>query len=170
MIIRPAVRADVPALPAIERSAGVLFKTIPDLAWISSDQTTSSEAHLGFITEGLSLVAEDEGALVGFLVGTFHGGDLYIDELAVSAQHQRRGIGGDLIAAADQHARASAYAQITLTTFRHVPWNGPYYARLGFAAFTPAPASYLGAILAREAARGLPDRCAMRRAVPPMVE
>jgi len=25
-------------------------------------------------------------------------------------------------------------AAITLSTFRHVPWNAPYYARLGFVA------------------------------------
>jgi GNAT superfamily N-acetyltransferase len=170
VIVRPAAPADAPALPAIEASAGALFETIPELAWVSGHAPTSAEAHLAFIAEGISYVAEDEGALVGFLVGSFHGGDLYIDELSVAAGYQRRGFGQALIAAADAHARAAGYTRLTLTTFRAVPWNGPYYRRLGFREFSPAPASYLGAILAREAARGLPDRCAMRRAVRPIVE
>ena len=29
-------------------------------------------------------------------------------------------------------ARAHGYPALTLLTFRDVPWNGPYYASLGF--------------------------------------
>ena len=29
-------------------------------------------------------------------------------------------------------ARARGHRRITLTTFRDVPWNGPYYTRLGW--------------------------------------
>lgn len=29
-------------------------------------------------------------------------------------------------------ARAQGHAELSLTTFRDVPWNAPYYARLGF--------------------------------------
>jgi hypothetical protein len=54
---------------------------------------------------------------------------------------------------------------LTLTTFRDVAWNGPFYQRLGFeelAAHDLSPD--LAQILAHEAARGLPGdrRCAMR--------
>jgi hypothetical protein len=48
---------------------------------------------------------------------------------------------------------------VTLTTFRDVPWNAPFYARLGFrilepSAWTPG----LMALLALEESRGLPRR------------
>ena len=165
MIVRPGAPADAALLPDVENSAGALFATIPELAWVATHGATSAEQHLEFIANGVSFVAEHEGALVGFLVGSFHSGDLYIDELAVHADHQRRGIGRALIAAAETYARANGYSVITLTTFQDVPWNGPYYASLGFAAFTPAPGSYLGQILIREGERGLPNRCAMRRPV-----
>jgi len=29
-------------------------------------------------------------------------------------------------------ARAEGYGAVTLTTFRDVPWNGPFYRKLGF--------------------------------------
>ncbi len=29
-------------------------------------------------------------------------------------------------------ARQAAYPAVTLTTFRDVPWNAPFYTRLGF--------------------------------------
>ncbi|EHK81871.1 hypothetical protein [Rhodococcus pyridinivorans] len=29
-------------------------------------------------------------------------------------------------------ARDAGFGSLTLTTYRDVPWNGPYYARLGF--------------------------------------
>ena len=55
---------------------------------------------------------------------------------------------------------------VTLTTFTDVPWNAPYYERLGFRRLsgdelTPG----LKAIRAREAAIGLDrwPRCCMRR-------
>ena len=55
---------------------------------------------------------------------------------------------------------------LTLTTFRSVPWNGPYYARCGFrelpsTEITPG----LVDVLAAEVAIGLDpaDRVAMRR-------
>ena len=51
---------------------------------------------------------------------------------------------------------------MSLTTFRSIPWNAPYYARFGFRDWDPeaAPASVRQA-LRNEAAKGLTDRCAM---------
>jgi hypothetical protein len=31
-----------------------------------------------------------------------------------------------------ESARQAAYPAVTLTTFRDVPWNAPFYTRLGF--------------------------------------
>ena len=35
-------------------------------------------------------------------------------------------------------AMAEARPTLTLTTFRDVPWNAPYYERMGFVVFEPA--------------------------------
>jgi hypothetical protein len=43
-----------------------------------------------------------------------------------------------LINRLDAHAAAENRPALTLTTFRDVPWNAPYYARLGFVMLGPA--------------------------------
>ena len=57
---------------------------------------------------------------------------------------------------------------LTLSTFRSVPWNAPYYARLGFAELPAAELTPgLTEILAAETAFGLDpaERVFMRRPV-----
>ena len=135
------------------------------MAWIASHGATSVAEHLRFIESGMSLVAEENGVLVGFIVGRDYEKDLYIAELAVARAHQRRGHGRDLMAAAIAHAGAAGKRAVTLTTFRTVPWNGPYYASLGFVEVAPVAGSYLFGAIADEEARGLPDRCAMKLAL-----
>lgn len=78
--------------------------------------------------------------------------------------HQGRGVGRALLAHAADWARARGLTALSLTTFRHVPWNAPFYASFGFREWDPAeaPASIRQA-LNYEAAKGLKDRCAMVR-------
>ena len=57
---------------------------------------------------------------------------------------------------------------LTLTTYVHVPWNGPYYERLGFRYLTTEEETPgLRAIRARERALGLEvrPRVSMRRSL-----
>ncbi|MFC7644232.1 GNAT family N-acetyltransferase [Streptosporangium lutulentum] len=65
-------------------------------------------------------------------------GALHLDQLAVHPDHGRRGIGGRLLEAVCDHATSAGAAAVTLTTFRDVPWNGPWYAQRGFAVLDPA--------------------------------
>jgi hypothetical protein len=65
-------------------------------------------------------------------------------------------------------AGANGYPAVTLTTFRDVPWNGPFYARLGFRVLDDLPAG-LEAIRQHEKDIGDDDfgpRVAMRRDLP----
>ncbi|ETH87020.1 acetyltransferase, GNAT family [Bordetella pertussis STO1-CHOC-0018] len=87
---------------------------------------------------------------------------------AASAGGGGGGIGGRLVRAAIDAAAAAGLPAITLTTFRDLPWNQPFYARLGFATLQADGLNVrLQAILAREASLGLPAarRCAMRREI-----
>ncbi|MET0556569.1 MAG: GNAT family N-acetyltransferase, partial [Vicinamibacteria bacterium] len=53
-------------------------------------------------------------------------------------------------------ARAAGYRTATLSTFRDVPWNAPFYARVGFRETAPDDASpELRALRAEEPANGL---------------
>ncbi len=165
--IRHAVPADAALLPDIERSAGALFRTLPGLAWIAGHQVMPAEAHLARIAEGTVWVAQDEEAsLIGFLTAEGAGDELHIWELSVDAGHQGRGAGRQLIAAAEAYARRTGISALTLTTFRGVPWNEPFYARLGFETLEGAAiGERLSTLLRDEVLHGLPGerRCAMRR-------
>lgn len=57
----------------------------------------------------------------------------HLEQLSVHPGHSGRGIGTALLEAACTWAADSGYQAMTLTTFADVPWNGPYYARRGFA-------------------------------------
>jgi hypothetical protein len=61
-------------------------------------------------------------------------------------------------------AQFAWFKALTLTTFRDLPWNGPFYARLGFEEVTALDAHLrLAGELANEVDDGLPAdrRCAM---------
>lgn len=164
--IRLAVPQDAGRLPEVERSAGQIFRTVPDLAWIADDAVMSAEPHLVSIVAGTSWVALDvTGEVVGFLSAERIDTELHVWELAVRADRQGRGIGTHLVGAAIGHARASGLRALTLTTFRALAWNERFYVRLGFVTLEDgAIEGRLRAVLEREEIHGLPiaRRCAMR--------
>lgn len=162
--VRLATKSDAVALPQIEQSAGALFRTLPELAWIADEPIGEPEEFLPLIEAGTVWVAEVEGAgIVGELRGRISDDALHIVELAVVRDFQQRGIGRALIDAAQVWARARGLHALTLTTFRHVAWNAPFYARYGFVELADAELDQrLAAILRTETEHGLPNRCAMR--------
>ena len=162
VFIRLARAGDAPRLVGVEASAGELFRTLPDLAWIADEPLGEPEDFLDLIAAGTVWVAEDRAAgVIGELRGEIVNDVLHIVELAVAPDFQLRGLGRRLIDAARDLARARGLAALTLTTFRHVAWNAPFYARYGFVELT-APDARLSDIVRAEDARGLPNRCAMR--------
>ena len=170
--IRSAVAADAPMLPEIERSAGVIFGSVAGLEWIAHDAVSSLSSLLEMIADGTTWVAEDADAnLVGYLGAEPVADALHIWEVAVHTDHQRRGIGARLMAAAEAAAPAVGCTSLTLTTFRGVAWNEPYYANLGYTVIDgDRRGMWLSSVLADEGARGLPveRRCAMRKVILPL--
>src|SRR5262249_25990398 len=76
------------------------------------------------------------------------------------------GIGRRLVDTVCDWAKAQGFSAITLSTFRDVPWNGPFYERLGFRSLSPAELSpALRDVRAREKMLGiaLDQRVMMRR-------
>lgn len=98
--------------------------------------------------------------VVGFAIARRLGSDLHLEEIDVHPAHQRRGVGRALLDAVRSRALALGAARLTLTTFRFVPWNMPWYARLGFAPLDEGARSPgLAAIFDAEIDRGLaPER------------
>ena len=80
----------------------------------------------------LWIATDEDDVPVGFALVIRIDGLPHLQELDVLTRWHRKGIGRRLIAAIAQDARAAGFPSLTLTTFVDVPWNAPYYARLGF--------------------------------------
>lgn len=72
------------------------------------------------------------GPVVGLAATVTVGGGPHLEQLAVHPGHGRRGAGSALLEAVCARAAAAGGARLTLTTFRDLPWNGPWYAARGF--------------------------------------
>ncbi len=166
--IRPATEADAAFLPDIEQAAGTVFRSIPDLAWLADGDVISVTRHRAFIRAGLCWVATQarDGHRIAFLSAEVQPDALHIREISVIPPWQKKGIGRALVEQAADAAMARRMPALTLTTFRDIAWNAPYYERLGFVTLDEDDAGVrLSNILVDEAKHGLPAdrRCAMRR-------
>ncbi|KXX63856.1 GNAT family N-acetyltransferase [Marichromatium gracile] len=164
--MRPTRRDEIETLPGIERSAGELFRTVPELAWIADDRVLPVAAHLEAVRAGTSWVVGDgaDPGPWGFLCAEPVGRTLHLSQLAVRLARQRRGGGRVLVQTAIAWARSRHYRALTLTTFRDLGWNAPFYATLGFRILEEAELGpRLRAVLGHEAEYDLPpgSRCAM---------
>lgn len=110
----------------------------------------------------LLFACSPDGQPVGFAAFGFVDGQPFLDQLSVRRASMRRGIGGRLLALVQSWS--AQQGELWLTTYRHVPWNRPWYERLGFNCHAePACGPELRALLASERG-GLPrpeERVAM---------
>jgi GNAT superfamily N-acetyltransferase len=130
LIVRYGSEADIPALTVVELSAATLFEGT-HMAW-AVGQTSAPEHFHPALSQKALWVADDGGMPVGFLRAERLQNSFYIDEVSVSASYQRRGIGRMLIETALAAATKRRFKAASLTTDRTIPWNAPYYARMGF--------------------------------------
>ncbi|MBB4711581.1 GNAT family N-acetyltransferase [Streptomyces luteogriseus] len=156
MRIRLATRAELPALQDIERAAGAPFRDL-GMPEIADDEPPALDMLERYRRVGHCWVAADEEAQpAAYLLAEAVDGALHIEQVSVHPRAARRGVGRALLAHAADRAREEGLTALTLTTFTEVPWNAPYYARLGFrplpeADLTPG----LREIRATEAGHGL---------------
>jgi len=124
---------EVALLPEIEVAAAALFPP-EDLA----PELRQAGLSLSFLresnSEGRLWIARSEevDAPVGFAVAKLLDASAHLYELSVLPSHGRRGIGRALVLAVAEWAREAGHTSLTLTTFRHLPWNAPFYRGLGF--------------------------------------
>ena len=163
--IAAAQPSDLPLLPAIELAAATLLAGHAPASVLAE---TTSQADLENAQQrGHLWVALADGVPVGFAHIEVLAPDIaHLEEVDVHPEHGRRGLGRRLVLAVCQWAATSGYSWVTLTTFRDVPWNMPFYTRLGF---EEIPRQELGpallAVFDDETRRGLDPRrrLAMRR-------
>ena len=156
---------DLAHLPAIERAAARLLAGLAPESVLS--ETTSQEELKRALSQGHLWVALADDVPVGFAhVEVLEPAVAHLEEIDVHPDHGHRGIGTKLVLAVCAWAETVGNRAVTLTTFRDVPWNMPFYTRLGFDVIPPAALSpALLAVVEDEARRGLDParRVAMRR-------
>jgi GNAT superfamily N-acetyltransferase len=147
---------DIAALPSIERDAASLFAGWAIPLAVLQEQTPIHEFAAAQREGHLWVARTHTGVVVGFALVDLVGGQPHLEEMDVHRSHGRQGIGGRLLATVKVWARAAGYSALTLTTFRDVPWNAPFYARSGFRVmFARELSPELQGVLREEAARGL---------------
>jgi GNAT superfamily N-acetyltransferase len=159
-MVRWAEFADLPALVAVERAADGLFEQVG----ITFPPGTTMIEEVD--DPGLVLVEGEPPA--GFALMGHLDGNVHLDQLAVHPGRMRQGIGGRLVQAVLDHARATGAPAVTLTTFRDVPWNAPWYERHGFTVLPEGEwGPQLRALVAHERELGIEvaPRVAMRRSL-----
>ena len=176
--VRLANKVDIASLPEIEKAAAQQFS--PYLDWLN----ISADILEGLVSQKFLLQAQLDSRLwvavvethqiekpVGFIVVKFLPKSCFVVELDVHPNYSRMGIGSALVEACCDGAQGRGFNQVSLTTFRKIPWNVPFYERLGFEIlpnklWTPE----IHAIVNHEARYGFaPDkRVVMCRNLPPL--
>jgi GNAT superfamily N-acetyltransferase len=128
--IRPVRADELALLPAVEAAADTMFAPFDHGAFPGPGTPEEFAAALVVLVAGEPPVglcridAVADGA--------------HLEQLSVDPAHGRRGIGRALLRAGIARAGDRGYDELTLTTYRDVPWNGPFYASEGFIEIAPA--------------------------------
>lgn len=143
------------ALADIELAAATMLKghAPPSVLEESTPRAEFGRA----LHEGRLWVALCGETPVGFALVEMLAEDLpHLEEMDVTPDHGRRGIGTALLQTVLDWVARAGHQQITLTTFRNVPWNMPFYSRVGFVEIPPHELRpELETVVRDEAGRGL---------------
>jgi NAD(P)H-dependent FMN reductase/GNAT superfamily N-acetyltransferase len=145
----------LPDIPNIELAAARLLSGHAPESVLT--ETTSDAVLQEALRQGHLWVSQSGDVPVGFAhVEVIDARTAHLEEIDVLPAHSRRGLGTRLVTAVCDWAAAAGYDSVTLTTFRDVPWNRPFYETLGFRIVPNAELSAaLRSIVEDETRRGL---------------
>lgn len=154
--IRTAQTSDVAAIEHIETAADLLFiEAFDPERWPPATPGAARLEQGGFL-----LVGElSPGEVVGFAhvieaQDDEHGSIAHLEQVSVLPELGKRGYGRALVEAAMREARERGHYEITLRTYAELPWNAPFYRRIGFIESEPH-GTFLEGLIAAEQAEGL---------------
>ncbi|MET4096414.1 GNAT family N-acetyltransferase [Arthrobacter sp. UYCu712] len=103
------------------------------MAAIANDSPPDLDDLAAYQREGRAWVATDSGdEPVAYILVEDVDRRAHIEQVTVHPLYARQGLGRSLIEEVARWAVARGLEGMTLTTFEEVPWNAPYYTRLGF--------------------------------------
>ncbi|MDP1820804.1 MAG: GNAT family N-acetyltransferase [Acidimicrobiales bacterium] len=167
--IRPARAEELEALRAIELAAGRAFAAI-GMPEVADDEPPPVPTLRAYVDRGRAWVAAEpvEDAAVGYVLVDLVDGAAHVEQVSVHPARARERIGRRLLEHVASWAIDHGHVAMTLTTFREVAWNAPYYRRCGFRDLADDELGpQLRDVMAAEAAHGLDParRVAMVRAL-----
>ncbi len=124
VVVRPARPDELPELIEVEIAADRLFP-------LAGYGETPGPATVEDLQQAACVLVSGDPA-VGYARVEVLDGHAHLESLSVRPKYMRQGRGSALVTAAIVWAAEQGYDRMTLTTFADVPWNGPFYAQLGF--------------------------------------
>lgn len=161
---------------AVELAAGEMFRSFPEprISACADHTAMPAEELVELVENGRAWVVAVDDEVVGFLAVRELGGAAHVEEVVVDPRHGGRGYATRLLEQAAAWAQERGLPAVTLTTFRDVPWNRPFYERRGYRVLDDEEIGpVLRDLMVEEDERyGLPRelRVVMRRDLPPPVE
>jgi GNAT superfamily N-acetyltransferase len=130
-VIRTPRLDELERLRDIERAAGVLFADagMPEVA---AHEPEPADALEQYVDAGRAWAITIDDLPVGYAVVNIVDGCAHLEQISVHPDAGRLGLGTLLLHHVCAWAREQGYAAVTLSTFSHLAWNAPFYAKNGF--------------------------------------
>ena len=126
-------RDDIPALIRVDRAASALFAPTGLLkAEALDDHVPETVFAAEMLKHNVFGIRDAYDRPVGFALVRERNGGLYLDQISVDPAHGQQGLGRALVLRVITEAETRRLPHVTLSTFRDLPWNGPFYASMGF--------------------------------------
>lgn len=118
-------------IPELERAAGERFKAIGMKDVADGEATPLSILESRAEVRRLYVAIAPDQEIAGFLIWSPKDGRAHVEQVSVHPAHAGRRLAARMIDRLAADVRGT-HAELSLTTFRDVPWNAPYYRNIGF--------------------------------------
>lgn len=130
--IRSADMRDIPDIISIETAAGERFRAV-GMDEIADDEPLHPQHLAMYIMAEHAWVAVDaDDRPIAYLLLKIVDHHPHIEQVSVHPAFEHQGIGRALLDHVSAWGRSLGFRRCTMTTFENVPWNAPYYERIGF--------------------------------------
>jgi GNAT superfamily N-acetyltransferase len=130
--IRSAQVEELTLLAHIEQSAAIRFLDTPYAFLVDAKPLPLDFVQQRFQAGQVWVVVDQKNTVIGYAVTREVDDTLYLQEIDIEPKHGRKGLGYALVNTVRSWAKLSGYVVMSLSTFRDIPWNAPFYSKLGF--------------------------------------
>lgn len=130
--IRSARVEELTLLARIEQLAGGLFLDTPYSFLVDAELLPIDFVQQRFRAGQVWVAMDRQDSVVGYAITREVDDTLYLQQIDVEPEHGQRGLGYALVDTVCSWAKIHGYRVVSLSTFRDIPWNAPFYSKLGF--------------------------------------